>query len=270
MSLNDPYSEYNKYFSNTPSGNKTPANTASNDPYSEYNQYFFGNSGQQPATPQPAPPQQVQKTTSPAPATPQPEWRKLLQGAGNALGSVFNIPGTKSLIPDNSTLNQPFQKWAGKLPQAAGVGIVKGAEDIARTAATSVPTSEFLAWQHRWQKVHPNGALPPLTSPMGQALLKKDIAAGLIDPPPSDITLGNTVENAYNKNIDQPLKKKLGITGTPGENLAGGLGEFVVPSLIGDPMLKGLGLAGDATGLSGAEKIAARVAGSVPRALQQW
>lgn len=156
------------------------------------------------------------------------------------------------------------------MPQAAGVGIVKGAEDIARTAATSVPTSEFLAWQHRWQKVHPNGALPPLTSPMGQALLKKDIAAGLIDPPPSDITLGNTVENAYNKNIDQPLKKKLGITGTPGENLAGGLGEFVVPSLIGDPMLKGLGLAGDATGLSGAEKIAARVAGSVPRALQQW
>ena len=206
----------------------------------------------------------VQAAGQSAPTPPQPLWKK-------ALATVFNVPDTPSLIPDSSTLNQPLQQVAGKWPQAAGIGVIKGAEDLARTAATSIPTSESLAWQKKWQKVHPNGQLPPLTSQIGQQLLKQDVAAGKIEAPPTDLTYGSALDTAYTKDVDQPLKKKLGVTGTPVENLAYGLGEFVVPTIAGDDLLEGTGVGESVAGkLQGASRIAARAVEGAPRTALQY
>lgn len=190
------------------------------------------------------------------------------------LGGIlpFGAPRRKTEIPAQSAVkpvspNRPADKgliaykgWPSRLLKALGIGIVKGAKDVATLAGALLPSPEAVKRQGQMYRL----SAPPREASWGELrrleseeAARKAAAKAKVSAP----TLGHVIRSTSERKVIQPLTKKAGLRGTPGEKFVGGLGEFVVPFLVTRGYAAGLAR----LGLGGAEASGATV-GSLRKA----
>lgn len=174
-----------------------------------------------------------------------------------------------------------YKGWPSRLPKAFGIGVLKGGEDVATLFGGLLPSSEEV--KRRGQMYRRSA--PPSESSFGELRrLESEEAAreAAAKTKVSAPALGHVIRSLSEKKVIQPLTKKAGLKGTFGEKFVGGLGEFVIPSLITRGYAGGLarlglggvgatGAAAKSLGKAGVLKTAGKaVVKGTPEAVAQW